>query len=58
MADLIVIRAVGGFFHRGVLLFFSDLHTDHWIHVQPDQLPGFNHSHTDLKGTEKVAATD
>lgn len=58
MTDLIIIRAVCGFFHRGVFLFFSDLHTDHWIHVQSDQLPCFNHSHADLKGKEKVAATD
>lgn len=53
MTNLIVVWAVGRFFHWGVLLIFSNLHTDYWIHVLPHQLPGFNYCHIDLKFNDK-----
>lgn len=49
-ADLIVVRAVGRFFHRGVFFVFSNLYADHRVHVLPHQLPGFNHCHAHLEG--------
>ena len=47
---LIVIRAVGGLFHRGVLLFIAHLHTHHRVHIEAYQLPSLDHRDADLIG--------
>lgn len=39
---LIVVGAVSGFLHGGVLLVVPNLHTDHRVHVKANQLPGLN----------------
>lgn len=51
-SHLVVVRAVGGFFHRRVLLVISDLHTHHRVHVEANQLPGLNHRYADLNGRQ------
>lgn len=45
---LIVVRAIGRFLHGRVFLFFSDLHADHGVHVEPNQLPGLDDGDADL----------
>lgn len=52
--NLIVIWTVGRLFHRGILLLIPDLHAHHGIHVQADQLPGFNHWHAHLKSGHRL----
>lgn len=49
-SHLIIVRTVGRLFHGRVLLLFPDLHTHHWVHVEADQLPGFDHSYAYLRG--------
>lgn len=50
---LIVIRAVGGLFHGGVLLFVTHLHTHHRVHIEAYQLPSLNHRDADLMGDQE-----
>lgn len=47
---LVVIRAVGGLFHGGVLLFIAHLHTHHRVHIEADELPSLDHRDADLMG--------
>lgn len=49
-SHLIVVWAVGGLFHRRVLLVISNLHTHHGVHVEAYQLPGLDHCYADLMG--------
>lgn len=52
-AHLVVIRAVGGLFHGGVLLFIAHLHTHHRIHIEAYQLPSLDHRDADLMGDRR-----
>lgn len=45
---LIVVRAVGRFLHGCVFLLLPNLHADHGVHVEPNQLPGLDDSDADL----------
>lgn len=47
--NLIVVRAVCGLLHWCILLFFSNFHTNHRVHVQTNQLTGLDYCNTDLK---------
>lgn len=58
LTHFVVVWAVGGFLHRGVLLIISNLHTHHWIHIQSHQLSGFNHCHTHLKTNHQKKMSD
>lgn len=61
MSHFIVVRRVGGLFHRRVLLVISNLHTHHGVHVEAYQLPGLDHCYADLMGdisTSDMKATD
>lgn len=50
---LVVIRAVGGLFHGGVLLFIAHLHTHHRVHIEAYELPSLDHRDADLKGDRR-----
>ena len=52
--NLVVVRAVGGFFDAGVSLLISDLDTDDRVHVDSRQLSSLNHRHRHLS----VQSTD
>lgn len=45
---LVVVRAIGRFLHGRVFLLLSDLHADHGVHVEPNQLPGLDDGDADL----------
>lgn len=56
---LVVIGAVGGLFHGGVLLFIAHLHTHHRVHIEADELPSLDHRDADLMGDcRHIKATD
>lgn len=56
---LVVIRAVGRFFHRRVLLFIAHLHTHHGVHIEAYQLPCLDHRDADLRRDHThIKATD
>ena len=47
-SHLIVVRAVGRFLHRCVLLVIANLHAHHGVHVEAYQLPRLDHCDADL----------
>ena len=51
--DLIVVGAVSGLLHGGVLLVVAHLHAHHGVHVQAHQLPSLDDGDADLQAGER-----
>lgn len=48
-AYLVVVRTISGLLNAGVLFLVPHLYTNHWVHVEPGQLPRLYHCDTHLK---------
>lgn len=53
-AYLVVVRTISGLLYASVLFLVPHLYTNHWVHVEPGQLPRLYHCDTHLKITSKI----